>query len=338
VIPTATKAATTAQAPGAVDPGYTTTEFWQTLVLQVIAAVVAIGTLISKNFNLSGLQAIVPSVAVAAAAAGQLFYSLSRAKVKAAAQNASAQVEVAKATVANSPGASGNPVAAAPAVSEAAPAAPVASGQTAVANAPAGAGVVAAVPAPVPAPPARYGAVTVNPVPPSSIRLGTPVQLTVSATNTGTLPWYPQEGYALTPTGNPPADWGLPSSIDVLPSTGVAPGSSVTSSVTITAASAGPKNISFSITQDGTVVATSPTYTIAVQVPMVAVPNVVNSELTDAETILHALGLATSIRTSAPADVAATTVGSQDPAPGSMLLPGAAVGIDIKIPNNGPQP
>ena len=254
---------------------------------------------------------------------------------------------MAKATVANSPGPSGNQVAAAPPAAstgpEAAPAAPVAAGQAAAANVPAGAGpqtgvVVTAAAAPLPSPPARYGTVTVNPAPPSSIRLGTPIQLSVSATNTGTLPWYPQEGYALTPTGNPPPDWGLPSSIDVLPSTGVAPGSSVTSSVTITAASAGTKNISFSITQDGAVVATSPTYTIAVQVPMVAVPNVVNSELTDAETILHALGLASSIRTSAPADVAATMVGSQDPAPGSMLLPGAAVGIDVKVPNNGPQP
>jgi hypothetical protein len=88
---------TSAQSPGAVDPGYTTTEFWQTLLVNIVACGVAIGSLFSNNFNLNGLNAIVPSVAVFAAAASQAFYSHSRAKVKVAAQNASAAVEAAKA-------------------------------------------------------------------------------------------------------------------------------------------------------------------------------------------------------------------------------------------------
>ena len=85
-----------AQTPGAVDPGYTTTEFWQTLLVNLVACGVAIGSLFSNNFNLDGLNAIVPSVAVVAAALSQLFYSHSRATVKAAAQSASAQLETAK--------------------------------------------------------------------------------------------------------------------------------------------------------------------------------------------------------------------------------------------------
>ena len=39
-----------AQTPGAVDPGYTTTEFWQTVFVNVIASGVAVGSLFSNNF------------------------------------------------------------------------------------------------------------------------------------------------------------------------------------------------------------------------------------------------------------------------------------------------
>jgi hypothetical protein len=77
--------------PGAVDPGYTTTEFWQTLLVSLISAAVAIASLVGTNFNLDGVQAVVPAVAVAAAAVAQLFYSNSRSKVKIAAQQAAAQ-------------------------------------------------------------------------------------------------------------------------------------------------------------------------------------------------------------------------------------------------------
>jgi hypothetical protein len=92
----ASSSETSAQTPGAVDPGYTTTEFWQTLLVNLVACGVAIGSLFSNHFNLDGVNAIVPSIAVVAAAISQTFYSHSRAKVKAAAQTASAQVETAR--------------------------------------------------------------------------------------------------------------------------------------------------------------------------------------------------------------------------------------------------
>ena len=87
----------TAPDPGAVKPGWTTTEFYQTLLVNVIAAIVAIVTLFKTNFNLNGVQAAVPAVALAAATVSQAFYTLSRAKVKAAAQDASARVKSAQA-------------------------------------------------------------------------------------------------------------------------------------------------------------------------------------------------------------------------------------------------
>jgi hypothetical protein len=74
--------------PNAVDPGYTTTEFWQTLLFHLIAATVALGSLFGVHFNLNGLQSIVPAVAIVAAAFVQAAYSRSRATVKAAASAA----------------------------------------------------------------------------------------------------------------------------------------------------------------------------------------------------------------------------------------------------------
>jgi hypothetical protein len=62
------------------------------VILQVIAAVVAIGTVFDPQFNLDGLQALVSGIAIIAAAVGQAYYSHSRATVKAAATTASAQV------------------------------------------------------------------------------------------------------------------------------------------------------------------------------------------------------------------------------------------------------
>src|ERR1700740_3293920 len=83
--------------PGEVKPGWTTTEFWQTLVVHLIASVIALCTLFHTNFNLNGLQAIVPAVAVIASAIAQSMYSHSRASVKSAAQAAGAQAEIASA-------------------------------------------------------------------------------------------------------------------------------------------------------------------------------------------------------------------------------------------------
>jgi hypothetical protein len=86
----------TALDPGAVKPGWTTTEFYQALLVNVIGAIVAIVTLFKTNFSLNGAQAAVPAVALAAATVAQAVYTLSRAKVKAAAQDASARVQSAR--------------------------------------------------------------------------------------------------------------------------------------------------------------------------------------------------------------------------------------------------
>src|SRR5258708_12356785 len=74
--------------PGEVKPGWTTTEFWQTLLVQAIAPFVTLGTVFHTHFRLNGLQAVVPAVATFAAAVAQSVYSHSRATVKAAAQTA----------------------------------------------------------------------------------------------------------------------------------------------------------------------------------------------------------------------------------------------------------
>jgi hypothetical protein len=85
--------------PGDVKPGWTTSEFWQTLLVHFIAAVVALGTVFHTHFNLNGLQAIVPAVAVMASAVAQSVYSHSRATVKSSAQSAGAQAKAVSAAV-----------------------------------------------------------------------------------------------------------------------------------------------------------------------------------------------------------------------------------------------
>jgi hypothetical protein len=47
--------------------------------VHVIAAVFALGTMVHTNFNLNGLQAIVPTIALVASALAQSVYSHSRA-------------------------------------------------------------------------------------------------------------------------------------------------------------------------------------------------------------------------------------------------------------------
>jgi hypothetical protein len=68
-----------------VKPGLTTTEFWQTLLVQLIAVTVTVGSLWNSRFTLDGLRALVPSAAILAAALAQAFYTHSRGTVKAAA-------------------------------------------------------------------------------------------------------------------------------------------------------------------------------------------------------------------------------------------------------------
>lgn len=62
----------------------------------MIAAIVAIVTIFKTNFNLNGAQAAVPAVALGEATIAQVYYTLSRAKAKAAAQDASARVNSAR--------------------------------------------------------------------------------------------------------------------------------------------------------------------------------------------------------------------------------------------------
>lgn len=89
---------------GDVKPGWTTSEFWQTLLVHAIAAAVALGTVFHTHFELNGLQAVVPAVAVFASAVAQSVYSHSRAMVKQSAQAAAAQVKSAGMAASFGPG------------------------------------------------------------------------------------------------------------------------------------------------------------------------------------------------------------------------------------------
>lgn len=80
-------------APGEVKSGWATSEFWQALLVHIIAAIVALGTVFHTHFNLNGLQAIVPTVALLASAITQSVYSHSRATVKSSAQAAGVQAK-----------------------------------------------------------------------------------------------------------------------------------------------------------------------------------------------------------------------------------------------------
>jgi hypothetical protein len=68
--------------PGTVEPGWTTTEFYQMVFVHVIAGVIAIVTLAKAGFSPDGVQAAVPAVALAASAIAQAAYSVSRSRVK----------------------------------------------------------------------------------------------------------------------------------------------------------------------------------------------------------------------------------------------------------------
>jgi hypothetical protein len=85
--------------PGEVKPGYTTTEFWQTVFVHLIAAIVALGTVFHTHFDLNGLQAIVPAIALVASAIAQSVYSHSRATVKSSAQASGVQAKAVDAAV-----------------------------------------------------------------------------------------------------------------------------------------------------------------------------------------------------------------------------------------------
>jgi hypothetical protein len=77
------------------EPGPKTTEFWQALLTNLIAATVAIGSLVGAHFSATGLQALVAPIAVIAATVTTAFYARSRSAVKQAAHAANANVQIA---------------------------------------------------------------------------------------------------------------------------------------------------------------------------------------------------------------------------------------------------
>lgn len=77
--------------PGAAvtpEAGPTTTEFWTTLLTNVLAVVVALGTVFNGKFDFRGAQPLIPAVAMLAAAGVTSWYAHSRSTVKAAAHTA----------------------------------------------------------------------------------------------------------------------------------------------------------------------------------------------------------------------------------------------------------
>lgn len=67
-------------------PGYLTTEFWTTVLIQLVAAITSIASLFTHTpFDATGLQPLIPVAALVAAGLAQALYSHSRGKVKATA-------------------------------------------------------------------------------------------------------------------------------------------------------------------------------------------------------------------------------------------------------------
>lgn len=78
-----------------VRPGYTTSEFWQALLAQILSAVVGLGTLFHAHFDLAGVQALIPSIAVLAAAIASGLYAHGRSVLKSAATAAASSERIA---------------------------------------------------------------------------------------------------------------------------------------------------------------------------------------------------------------------------------------------------
>jgi len=70
------------------ESGPTTTEFWTTLLTNVLAVVIALGTVFNGKFDFRGAQPLIPAVAMLAAAGVTSWYAHSRGTVKAAAHTA----------------------------------------------------------------------------------------------------------------------------------------------------------------------------------------------------------------------------------------------------------
>lgn len=74
------------------DPGPKTTEFWVTVLTTLLSLAVAGATVTQHSFDPQGLQVLIPSVAVVAAAITSAIYAHTRAAVKMSAQAASATI------------------------------------------------------------------------------------------------------------------------------------------------------------------------------------------------------------------------------------------------------
>ena len=63
-------------------PGYTTTEFWTTLIVHAITVVAVVMSAFGHTFDGSALQPLVPAISVLASAVAQAVYTVTRGKVK----------------------------------------------------------------------------------------------------------------------------------------------------------------------------------------------------------------------------------------------------------------
>ena len=71
-------------------PGFTTSEFWQTLLTNLLAVIVAIASLFNTDIDTPTVAALTPAIAVLAAAIASGLYARARSTVKSATAQAAA--------------------------------------------------------------------------------------------------------------------------------------------------------------------------------------------------------------------------------------------------------
>jgi hypothetical protein len=82
-------------------PGYTTSEFWSTLIIHLISGVATLVSLTTHTpFDASGLQPLIPVAALFASGLAQAYYNHSRGHVKGRSLVAAADVLTTQAAVA----------------------------------------------------------------------------------------------------------------------------------------------------------------------------------------------------------------------------------------------
>lgn len=85
-------------------PGYTTTEFWSTMLLHMFSGVAVLASLFTHTpFDARGLQPLIPVAALVMSGIAQAYYSHSRAHVKDSANQSATGVLVAQANLAAQP-------------------------------------------------------------------------------------------------------------------------------------------------------------------------------------------------------------------------------------------